>query len=590
MQTNDRRSVDEVSSDRSLVETFAAISSTLNLNQPLESTLGVVAEQVARRLDHAFCAIALHDPTTQVFRIAGSYGLSKTYLEAANAQLRTTIEREGLADAHSVTVRAFNTRQPYWVHTTSEDPAFSDWKSLATLAGYTSVVFMPLVFRGEAIGVLSCYGDERKYGPADVQRLQPIADQTATAVGITRMLSDQERVIEQLASKTHALDLANQELIASAQATREITGLLLRGCSLEELVLDFSRRLDADVSVYDESSALLASSTSDAANRPAEPPETGTLIPVQGVRDTHGLVYVERVPRNGTGDPLLDQVVMACALYFMRERAAQERELRLTSALVRDLITSRDAADVLQSARRLRLRSTSGHRLLVVDRALDESGTTDHASVVSALRTLPERASHAALAAHAQFENTVVAVVSDEAVPATLGEAVTDLLAEAGMRQVSVGISRLARQPQDLRLRFQELRRCFILSGASTKTSALTLAEDWYPLNLVLRDGDAEDAREHSHHVLDRLAISAVADDLLLTLRTLLDEEMSVVASARRLHVHANTVKYRLRNIERLTAVNLRSVNGLMELRIALVVHDWDPARFRSEARALVGD
>lgn len=587
MQTTPAVRGDQVPDDRSRIETFAAISATLNLSQPLEATLSVIAEQVARRLDHAFCAIALHDPSSGHFSIAGSYGLTESYIEAANHQLRTTIEKNGLADAESVTVRAFTTRQPFWVHATSSDPVFTDWKALAKLAGYTSVVFMPLVFRNEAIGVLSCYGTNRAYGRDDVDILQPIADQTATAVGLARLLGEQEGSIAALESQKGALDRANKDLVRSAESVRAATSLLLRDCTLAELVTDLSERIGAEVSVYDTSSQLIGSSHPGTTGDHIGPPSDEALVPVRGMSETHGYIHIERSsPSDQLPDPLLDQVVMACTLYFMRERAAQERELRLTSTLVRDLITSTDTVDIQQIARRLGIDALDGCRLLVVENAHNDKGLTERASVAAALGRLPELAPRTTILVQAQVESAVVAVVSDHTEARDLGTAVVQLLQQAGLKRVRVGLSRSARQPVDLRMRLQELRNCFTLSEASPAPPALTLAEDWYLLTLVMRSADAEDVRQHAHGIFDGIVTSNTADDLLSTLRTLLELRMSIARSAERMFVHTNTIKYRVRNIERLTGCDLHDVGDLMELRVALVIFDQNPDRFRAEARA----
>lgn len=61
---------------------------------------------------------------------------------------------------------------------------------------------------------------------------------------------------------------------------------------------------------------------------------------------------------------------------------------------------------------------------------------------------------------------------------------------------------------------------------------------------------------------------------LLQTLRTYLDSDLSSPDTARRLSVHQNTIAYRLRRIRELTGHDLRRLDDLLLLRLALRAHD----------------
>ncbi|WP_280206246.1 PucR family transcriptional regulator [Nocardia cyriacigeorgica] len=63
--------------------------------------------------------------------------------------------------------------------------------------------------------------------------------------------------------------------------------------------------------------------------------------------------------------------------------------------------------------------------------------------------------------------------------------------------------------------------------------------------------------------------------ELLDTLRCHLANDLSRTVTARRLHVHANTVDYRLRRIAQLTGLDLGRADGLWYLRSAFVAHSY---------------
>jgi GAF domain-containing protein len=53
----------------------------------------------------------------------------------------------------------------------TKDPRFGLAREMIVGAGYNSVVSLPLVFRGEAIGVLNCYDRHRDYSEEQVKAL-----------------------------------------------------------------------------------------------------------------------------------------------------------------------------------------------------------------------------------------------------------------------------------------------------------------------------------------------------------------------------------------------------------------------------------
>lgn len=575
---------------RDLVRTFTAISTALNLKQPLTTTLDLIAEQVARTLGHRFCAIALHEQATGSFRVSGSYGLSQEYLDAVNAQLDEQIARHGLDGAPSPTVRVFRSRMPLHVDDITTDLAFAEWRRLAEIVGYTSAIFFPLVFRDESIGVLSCYDRERVYDGADVDAVRIVAEQTATAVGIAGLLDRQQHAIEALRQTTRELDDRNRMLRHTADATRTLTDLLLRHCTLEELLGELNHRLGSPVVLYDAEMRLLAAAGPDAANTAPH----GVVVPVDGAETTYGHLAVGAAKGAAAESetPLLEQAAMACALYFMREQAAAERELRVTSQLLNDLLTGDDLiGESAAVAARLHLDEGRPYRIVAV---VPVRGGVDTAAarrqvqaVTAALGRLGEVAGGRQPTVYAVLGDDVVAIVPATSSPEQLAHTVWTALADAPVvGDLEVGISRPCTRAGNFRGRYRELRKCQELASQSGAGSGArtVLAEQWHVHTMLMRTADDEEVRDRAHQLLD--PVLADGDDrLLASLRVHLASHASATRTATALHVHPNTVKYRLRKIERMTGLDTRELPHLLELHVALAVHDLDPARFVAEAR-----
>ena len=88
-------------------------------------------------------------------------------------------------------------------------------------------------------------------------------------------------------------------------------------------------------------------------------------------------------------------------------------------------------------------------------------------------------------------------------------------------------------------------------------------------------------ANEQAAHDLLHPALARVSaydaetgSDMLETLRTYTDSGCNQVECARALHVHLNTLKYRLKRIVDLTGIDLKDQDELLYLRISMKLLD----------------
>ncbi|HEV7655148.1 MAG TPA: helix-turn-helix domain-containing protein [Mycobacteriales bacterium] len=91
---------------------------------------------------------------------------------------------------------------------------------------------------------------------------------------------------------------------------------------------------------------------------------------------------------------------------------------------------------------------------------------------------------------------------------------------------------------------------------------------------LLARVRDVGDLRDFAHDVLGELLAHerAHGTDYLATLTVYFNENNSPQRSARRLHMHPNTVAYRVRRIEEITGLSLGSYSDRLMLQVALEI------------------
>lgn len=143
--------------------------------------------------------------------------------------------------------------------------------------------------------------------------------------------------------------------------------------------------------------------------------------------------------------------------------------------------------------------------------------------------------------------------------------AATVLIGQYAPGPVVVGpvVPDLSAAPRSAREAVAGLRAAPAWPGAPRPVSS----EDLLPERAL--DGDADARARLVDHGYD--ALVSAGGDLLVTLGAYLDEGRSIEGAARRLFVHPNTVRYRLRRIAQVTGFVPTDARGAFALRLALV-------------------
>ncbi|MGH7441744.1 MAG: GAF domain-containing protein, partial [bacterium] len=149
-------------------------------------------------MDSKIVSILLHDEATQTLNIAATQSLSASYRD-----------KPAVSADKSVSGRALRTREPQRVVDLSQDPGF--WiPEVARQEGLVSLLCVPMLVRGQAIGVINSYSQyPRRYTEDDIKTLALVAGQTAIAVENARL---------HCATAAFQEDLKQRKLMAQAKA------------------------------------------------------------------------------------------------------------------------------------------------------------------------------------------------------------------------------------------------------------------------------------------------------------------------------------------------------------------------------------
>jgi purine catabolism regulator len=140
-------------------------------------------------------------------------------------------------------------------------------------------------------------------------------------------------------------------------------------------------------------------------------------------------------------------------------------------------------------------------------------------------------------------------------------------------RLLGTGIGRPAESLSALAEAYQQAQRALVVGQEIHGGHAVTHFDQLGVFRLLSLIPDSNELRSYVDEVLGPLADSADADstDLRDTLRVLLETNLNVAESARRLHFHYNTMRYRIGKLERL--LGPFTTDPTLRLNLLLALH-----------------
>jgi purine catabolism regulator len=270
------------------------------------------------------------------------------------------------------------------------------------------------------------------------------------------------------------------------------------------------------------------------------------------------------------------------ALTLANERSNTDLGLRYEGALVDALVEGHftDPEDALRKSTALGIAEGQAYQVAIMRSTTDATHLPDHAQALRArvLTVVPG-------AVLAVRPTELVMILprplrsSNEVSSQRLGKALARVvtLSGPGGPTLTCGISQGADRPEHMPQLFRDAAHALEIGTRMGRRGQLISFTDLGIYRLLLRIGDMEQLRQFADEILGPLIRYDTTHKLGLvrTLSVVLDQPHgSLKQSARRLHVHANTVAYRLQRIEQLTPLNLADPDDRLVAHIAVKILD----------------
>ncbi|MEQ3553771.1 GAF domain-containing protein [Pseudonocardia nematodicida] len=571
---------------RTWLRAIGTLTAAVNTETELPTMLDLVATTARELLGLDFCGVMVPAPENDHLLIHGASGLPAGYIARVNEHRRIRLDGPDAVGAPAA--RAFYSGRPCSVSDTDAEPN-SSWSDVAREQGYRSILAVPLRTSAGTIGTLNSYRSTvHEFTPREVEHLELLAEHATIAITSARVLDDlrrQHRLIER-AGQIH------DRLVRAAVRAGGVEGI---AGTLAELV-------SSPVVVLDADGEVLARVGTDADRAPADLPTAGTdpapterpLVRRHGQHVVADVVLDGRVVAtvwllghahrlDALGVRAAEHAAVQLSLEVLRRRTAAEAEQGVRGELLSELLAGADPRSArIRDRAQLLGHDLSGDCTIYVvrsDGAPDPSRPADRrAGADGAERVVPEAVR---LTSHIRprplvsaVHGVVVALWPGEHSPDAerlLRRAVAAALPGAA---VTVAVARSDRLGIAAAHRLASGTMAFAL--ANGRGGGLVSTEDLGAAGLLLQFAEPSALRRYAARTLGPILDydATHGTELVTTLRAHLDSDLDRRDTAERLVVHPNTVTQRLRRIELLTGLDVRSSRATLEARMALTLID----------------
>jgi PucR family transcriptional regulator, purine catabolism regulatory protein len=281
----------------------------------------------------------------------------------------------------------------------------------------------------------------------------------------------------------------------------------------------------------------------------------------------------------GTAGVAVEQAALVAALEITRDLAVLAVEQQFASNALHDLVTG-TAANMEQALERAVRFGWDLQRPLTVlvaqqhdDDAARLGGHSQEASALRATelwtRAVRDRDRDAAVAG---FATELVAVVGLSDAAALARKIHADMTASTG-RSYSVGVSQVGAGPLDIPRRYEEARVALQVGRRLSGNGAVTNFAGLGLYRLISNVSQAE-LRAFVHDTLGPVLDlpEPTRSDLLKSLAVLSSTRFNVAESARILHYHYNTMRYRVTKLERMLGEFADDAAATLRIGVALEI------------------
>ncbi len=207
---------------KQIINALTRISDAVTSDLYLEDILKLIVTVTAEVMNSKICSLMLLDKSTNELVVKATQSVSEYYNKKPNAKLG-----EGIAGT------AAKSGKPITVLDVRKDKRYLN-QDIAKKEHLCSLLSVPLVFKGNVIGVLNCYTAEpHRFGSSEVSIIKSIANQAAIVIENFRLVVESQVIKEELETRK-AIERAKGILMKKENLTEQRAYELIRKYSMDK--------------------------------------------------------------------------------------------------------------------------------------------------------------------------------------------------------------------------------------------------------------------------------------------------------------------------------------------------------------------
>jgi signal transduction protein with GAF and PtsI domain len=169
------------------IETLGKVSSTIVSEMYLEDILKIIVAMTAEVMGSKVCSLMLLNEKGDELKLAATQSLSKEYINKPNVKVGQSISGKAVSDKKPIMVIDVKKDKNYM---------FPETAKKETLC---SMLAVPLMVKGKAIGVLNCYTSKKhKFTSREIKLVSAVGNQAAIAIQNRKLAEEKESLTTKL--------------------------------------------------------------------------------------------------------------------------------------------------------------------------------------------------------------------------------------------------------------------------------------------------------------------------------------------------------------------------------------------------------
>ncbi|MCQ6280914.1 helix-turn-helix domain-containing protein [Bacillus sp. EB600] len=478
-------------------------------------------------------------------------------------------------------------------------------RSIPSNFHFTSVISSPILQKGKCIGVITLDSFEQslQFKQEDINLLEAIGHQAAVALEKSSLYYEKEKMVRKL---SHSIEIHRNlaNLVVNGEGIQSIMNFIHKTIGQHMFLFDEIGELRAsachsslsvEVTEYMKQYAkqiILKLENSHTVSDITLNDDTYQLVVLplgSKLKSLGGLIILSKQKMSEVDIAALEHACTVISLELVKEEAVFATQQRLRGEFVTKLFSGQIDEVLIQKAKNLNFEPNQNYVAIIInfeDKLNKQKAFDDHV-----IRNLLHMVNMILLGRNSQImavrdENQIVALlslhsrVSSPNMVAEIKELAKNLQHEIKNKfreiDVSIGIGRIKKGLTFVHESFVEATKCIKFLKNYLFDHRVLSYTDLGVQRFILQNSK-EELIDFIHEVLGPLIEyeQSRKGELLSTLIVYLDQNQNIKKTADSLHIHTNTLSYRLKRIEEILLTDLNDSQPLFNIHLAINIYQY---------------